>query len=60
MKDVGPIMSRIADDGEMTPDKLLQLQKVMLALAKVSKVATEVQIYMEKFEGERKGGARKF
>lgn len=54
VKDVGTAMRLIADDGEVTPEEVPKLREVMTALAKISKVAAEMRIWMEKYEGGKK------
>ena len=49
VQDVGATMRRIAGDGKVTTDKLPELKDAMEALRRVSEVATEMQIWMEKY-----------
>jgi hypothetical protein len=48
---VNAVVLNIASDGQVTDDEIPRLQEVLQSLQKVSKAATELQIWMDKLKG---------
>ena len=49
VKDIGVTMRLIADCGRVTKEEVPKLEEILNALNRVSKVATEMQIWMQKY-----------
>ncbi len=59
ISDIGKAILAIDADGQVTPDEVPQLQKILQAMQKVSSVSSELQIWMEKYvakDGDAHGG----